>query len=187
MRRWWESLGRGEQVALIGVLATLLVGLLGVIPSYFVFFRQSDPPASTAGYPTASASINTTTTTAAEGESTTTDSSPTTKSSTESTSAGAVAINWGTNANDYRNELGKKIHYICPPGGIPQAIWGTDSYTSGSSICTAAVHAGLITLGRGGRVTIRIREGLNDYVASTRHGITSRRYSSWPSSFEFVS
>jgi hypothetical protein len=195
MHRWWGSLDRGQQVALIGVLATLFVGLLGAFPAYLVFFAQNDSPTSTVAPPTTSTIF---TTTAPEDEPTSTDSFPTTESgtntsfpttesSTDRTQVIAIEINWGTDADDYKRNYGMRVSYICPPGGTPQRIWGTDVYTSGSSICTAAVHAGRITLSRGGTVTVVIRYGKNYYASSTRHGITSTKYDYWPSSFQFVS
>jgi VHL beta domain len=47
MRVWWRSLARGEQVALIGVGATILVGLLGAIPAYLVLFADNSDSAPT--------------------------------------------------------------------------------------------------------------------------------------------
>ena len=65
-------------------------------------------------------------------------------------------------------------------------IWGTDTYTDDSSVCTAAVHSGAISLAAGGTVTIEIRPGLDAYRSSTRNGITSVPYGSWHGSFVFV-
>jgi hypothetical protein len=64
-------------------------------------------------------------------------------------------------------------------------VWGTDVYTDDSSVCTAAVHAGLITLAGGGTVTAEIRPGQSSYKGSTRNGITSSPYASWLGSFIF--
>jgi hypothetical protein len=68
MRTWWRSLGRAEQVALIGVGATVLVGLLGVVPAYLVLFADSPDRGSTTP-PTSAVSI--TATTVIDGSSTT--------------------------------------------------------------------------------------------------------------------
>ena len=38
----------------------------------------------------------------------------------------------------------KRYEYTCPKYGAKYGIWGTDVYTDDSSICTAAVHVGLI-------------------------------------------
>ena len=50
---------------------------------------------------------------------------------------------------------------------------GVDAYSWESSICTSAVHAGTITLARGGTVTIEMRAGLDSYAGSARNSITS--------------
>jgi hypothetical protein len=42
MQRWWISLKRGEQITVIGLAVTLLVGLVGVLPAYLAFFAESD-------------------------------------------------------------------------------------------------------------------------------------------------
>jgi hypothetical protein len=36
MIKWWKTLGRTDQIALVGVL----VALLGVLPTYLVFFQD---------------------------------------------------------------------------------------------------------------------------------------------------
>lgn len=73
----------------------------------------------------------------------------------------------------------------CPSGGTPGAIWGTDFYTSGSSICTAAVHAGLITFSSGGVVILRYGSGRSSYEGTSRNGVTSLSYGRFETSFSF--
>jgi len=53
-------------------------------------------------------------------------------------------------------EAEKIFTQTCSPGGTAHYVWGSDIYTADSSICTAAVHAGLITYERGGTVTIEL-------------------------------
>jgi hypothetical protein len=103
--------------------------------------------------------------------------------------AGAVAgggavIKWGdyplTSHRGY-DKSGQRSTYTCPPNGTPASIWGTDYYTDDSSLCTAAVHAGLISFASGGTVTVEVqRPGLARYVGSTRNGVTSRDYDNGP-------
>jgi len=81
---------------------------------------------------------------------------------------------------------GQQYTIECSPGGTPRTIWGTFSYTDDSSICTAAVHAGFITVASGGSVTYEIAPGQEFYVGSEANGITSRDYPSWPGSFSPV-
>ena len=65
-------------------------------------------------------------------------------------------------------------------------LTGDGTYTDDSSVCTAAVHAGLISLARGGSVTVQIRAGLSSYVGSTRNGVTSKSYGGWPGAYVFI-
>ena len=64
--------------------------------------------------------------------------------------------------------------------------WGEDVYTDDSSVCTAAVHAGVITVVEGGTVTIEIRPGVDSYEGTTRNGIMTRSYPAWEGSFVVV-
>lgn len=81
--------------------------------------------------------------------------------------------------------IGSDFAYRCPAGGSAGSVWGTDLYTHDSSICTAAVHAGRITLAAGGDVVIRMQAGASSYAASTRNGITSLPYGAWTCSYSF--
>jgi hypothetical protein len=65
-------------------------------------------------------------------------------------------------------------------------VWGTDVYTDDSSVCTAAVHVGKITIDAGGPVEIEIRPGQDSYQGSQRNGITTLGYPRWDGSFVFV-
>lgn len=77
--------------------------------------------------------------------------------------------------------------HVCPPNGVAHPVWGGDGgiYTADSSICTAAVHAGLITLTQGGTVEVTRLDGLDNYGSGTTHnGITTRAWQRpWPESF----
>lgn len=100
---------------------------------------------------------------------------------------GAEEIDWTRQADPWRGNNGRRYSLRCKARGtISSRVWGTDVYTDDSSICSAAVHAGLVTTSSGGTVTIEIRPGQNSYTASTRNGITSQRYDAWNGSFVFV-
>lgn len=92
---------------------------------------------------------------------------------------------WRATAASHRSEEGEELEYECSPDGVAANVWGTDVYTDDSSVCTAAVHAGLITLESGGTVTIEIRPGEDSYDGSERNGVTSIDYGSWGGSFVF--
>lgn len=87
-----------------------------------------------------------------------------------------VPIVWTTAASTFKTDIGRIYHFDCPPDGTPQVIWGSDIYTADSSICTAAVHAGVITLEDGGEVTVEFRPGRSAYGSTTRNGIKSFTY-----------
>lgn len=98
----------------------------------------------------------------------------------------ALLLAWDGNASRWRGRLDQDFMFDCPPNGSLGVVWGTDVYTDDSSICSAAVHAGIITLKKGGRVTIRIRPGAESYLGTTSHGVVSQPYGGYSGSFVFI-
>jgi hypothetical protein len=92
-------------------------------------------------------------------------------------------ILWTTSASILKFEPGKTWKFKCPAAGTPATIWGSDVYTGDSSICTAGVHGGIITLERGGAVTVELRPGQSSYQGTTRNGVKSTDYATYGSSF----
>jgi hypothetical protein len=72
----------------------------------------------------------------------------------------------------------------CPAAGAPGAVWGSGPYTADSDICTAALHAGVIGQ-QGGSVTAILRPGEASYAESTANGVTTQRWGSYDSSYDF--
>jgi hypothetical protein len=95
----------------------------------------------------------------------------------------ATAVLWNTGGAMGNFEVGKTLKFRCPSDGKAGSVWGTDTYTLDSSICTAAVHAGKIQLESGGPVTIEVRPGESSYKGSTRNGIKTNDYEQYGSSF----
>ena len=94
---------------------------------------------------------------------------------------------WNATAGQYRTWVGAQYEFDCPAGGkATRGVCGTNTYTDDSSVCGAAVHAGLITSKSGGKVTIEMREGQASYRASTRNKVKSQPYPAWPASFIVV-
>ena len=93
---------------------------------------------------------------------------------------------WSTGAVGHRGDIGQRFDYRCPPGGTPAQVWGTRIYTDDSSVCTAAVHAGLITFEQGGSVTIEIRAGRREYPGSVQNHVVSADWGRWDGSYVFV-
>lgn len=92
---------------------------------------------------------------------------------------------WEAKATSLGNAVGQTFTLACAPGGTAHSVWGSDVYTSDSSICTAAVHSGLVTFQQGGTVTIELRPARPIYGASERNGVTSSVYGSYGGSFVF--
>ncbi len=98
----------------------------------------------------------------------------------------AVSLTWNSRIIQFSREAGRQFVFDCPRGGSAGRVTGTDSYGETSSVCTAAVHAGLITLADGGRVTAEVRPGQDTFSGSRRNGITSASYGRMTNSFVFV-
>lgn len=62
-------------------------------------------------------------------------------------------------------------------------VWGTDIYTDDSSVCLAAIHAGVIKSSTGGAFTIEWLLGQESYIGTTANGITTSEYGAWGGSF----
>jgi hypothetical protein len=96
-------------------------------------------------------------------------------------------VDWRTSPLDLnlRGYNGDRFSFRCLPGK-PQAgqVIGSGPYTDGSSICAAAVHAGVIRAASGGLVTIEVRPGQTHYVGSVSHYVQSESYEPfWSGSF----
>lgn len=96
-------------------------------------------------------------------------------------------VDWRTSPLDLnlRGLNGERFRFRCPPGkpGAGQVI-GSGPYTDGSSICAAAVHAGVIRAASGGLVTIELRAGQAHYLGSLSHYVQSEDYEQfWSGSF----
>jgi LCCL domain len=94
-----------------------------------------------------------------------------------------VPIAWDTTASGFKGESGKTYRFECPKGGSEHAVYGSDVYADYSSICSAAVHAGLIKLADGGVITLEYRPGRTIYGSTERNGIKSNPTSEGSRSF----
>ena len=97
---------------------------------------------------------------------------------------------WRSSATQYRSEpVGTRHTYVCPANPPADqrtsSVWGTDIYTDDSSVCRAAVHAGKITYAAGGSVTFELLGAQTSFTGSTRNGVTTFSYPSWPRAFRF--
>ncbi len=106
--------------------------------------------------------------------------------STPAAAGPAEDASWTVTAANHRAAIGEQFSYNCPPDGEADTVWGSDVYTDDSSVCTAGVHTGVITLEDGGRVTVEMRPGQDSYDASERNGIETQSYPAWDGSYVVV-
>ncbi|HZN16152.1 MAG TPA: LCCL domain-containing protein [Acidimicrobiales bacterium] len=94
---------------------------------------------------------------------------------------------YGTaNARQLRGKNGERFAFGCPPANSVGTVYGSNPYTDDSSVCTAGVHAGVITQAAGGNVVIEIRPGQASYPSTPAHGVTPKSYGKWDGSFAVV-
>ena len=174
---------------IVGILGVLIVGgLIGLLmyaayrigsESASVKINANANPSSPTPKPTTSKPPPQTSPSAMPTQEASPESSP------ETSSDEPTPISWTSSASFVKGENGMKYSFECPPGGTPGTVWGSDPYTADSSVCTAAVHAGKITLDEGGTVTIEFTPGRQAYGATTRNGITTYNYGQYPHSIVF--
>lgn len=105
------------------------------------------------------------------------------QSASANSAPAARTITWGDSAASLGLRAGEPASLNCPAGGAAATVYGTGLYTDDSSICTAAVHAGLVSFERGGGVKVQREPGASTYQSSARNGVTSRDYGNWGGSF----
>ena len=115
----------------------------------------------------------------------TADSTTTTAADTTTTGGSGAVDAWTKDAVEHRGQNGTEVKFDCPAGGTLDTVWGTETYTDDSSVCSAAVHVGLITVEDGGKVTIEIQPGQDAYEAGEANGVISEYYGTWDGSFTF--
>ncbi len=72
----------------------------------------------------------------------------------------------------------------CPSNISFATVWGeSSSYTDDSDVCTAAVHAGVVTAQAGGKIVVTPRPGLEAYQGTTLNGVSTLPYGSWSGSY----
>ncbi|MEA3212007.1 MAG: hypothetical protein QOE70_5064 [Chthoniobacter sp.] len=73
-----------------------------------------------------------------------------------------------------------RILFFRVTGAPHGSLYGTDVYTSDSTLATAAVHAGVLRVGQTGIVKVTTIPSHQGYAGSTRNGITSSSWGSYP-------
>ena len=73
-------------------------------------------------------------------------------------------------------DQGKTFSCTCPALGEPAIVYGSDVYTPDSSICTAAVQAGVLQRSAAGSVTLQTIASPQVFKGATRNGIKSEAW-----------
>ncbi len=99
--------------------------------------------------------------------------------------AGVVRADCSTTATSLPGDAGERYLIACPDGCGTSTLWGTGVYTDDSSVCSAAIHNGIVT-SEGGVFSLVVLPGRDSYQATQRHGITSSTWARWGRSFAVV-
>ncbi len=87
-----------------------------------------------------------------------------------------VDVDCETKGNDkmFGDQIGMKA-FICPKdcSKIPHSVFGVKDYFDASSVCQAAIHAGIMT-DNGGSCSLMFEKPYADYNGNTQAGITSK-------------
>lgn len=87
------------------------------------------------------------------------------------------------NLEGYYASLGQSFYFEIT-GRNMSRLWGVDVYTSDSDLGSAAVHAGVLTLGQMGIVKVTIVQPLATFAGVTRNGVTSNAWTTgWHGAF----
>jgi len=102
--------------------------------------------------------------------------------------AGSSIIEAGCtfSGSEIKGEPGSIHQVSCPPGCDKAVnVFGTETYTSDSPVCAAAMHVGAIS-DRGGQATVMLEAGRPAYRGSKRNGVSSRDWGAYRASYRFV-
>ncbi len=88
------------------------------------------------------------------------------------------------NMTAFRGQVGHSFLFELA-GSSAGTIWATDIYTDDSGLAKAAVHAGALRPSETGLVKVTVLGSLSSYQGTTRNGVTSLGFGSWPGSYQF--
>jgi hypothetical protein len=82
-----------------------------------------------------------------------------------------------------REQIGQTF-YFRVTGNAGGTVYGTDQYTTDSSLATAAVHTGVLAAGQTGVVKVKVVPSPAAFVATSRNGVTSNAWGMYVAAFE---
>lgn len=98
---------------------------------------------------------------------------------------GYEILGTGMRHSDYQSfdpEPGMDSVNVVIVGSTTGTVEGSDVYTSSSHVGTAAVHCGLIKPDEVALIRVELLPGRDTYDSSTRNGVTTSAYGTWPGS-----
>jgi hypothetical protein len=84
-------------------------------------------------------------------------------------------------ANPFGGSPGEVFTAVCPADCTQGTVWGSNPYTSDSSLCAAAHHAGLLD-GKTRKVKLTLGGPLKSFKGTTANGVTTNDYGPYGSS-----
>lgn len=87
-----------------------------------------------------------------------------------------------SNLTQFHNDVGKTFTFKVT-GVNSGSLWGSDVYTTDSTLGMAAVHVGLLQPGQTGVIRVTMLPGQAAYQGATRNGVTSTPYGQYPVSY----
>ncbi len=87
----------------------------------------------------------------------------------------------------YEKHIGKSFEFQVTGSTSGGSIWGTGVYTGDSQLSVASVHAGVLRSGESGVVKVTILAGDSRYLGSSRNGVSSYDYGTYPFSYRIDS
>ena len=92
------------------------------------------------------------------------------------------AIAGPVNLVQHQNDIGKTFSFRVT-ANANGSLWGTDIYTTDSTLAMAVIHCGLLQPGQTGVVKVTIIPSPNLFVGSTRNGVVSSPYQQYPAAY----
>ncbi|HXY36582.1 MAG TPA: LCCL domain-containing protein [Planctomycetaceae bacterium] len=105
--------------------------------------------------------------------------------SIESNSRVTEIRNINGNLTQFEGQIGRVIR-LRVTGASGGPVWGTGTYTTQSSLASAAVHAGVLREGQTGIVRVRIKPPQQMFNQSFQNGVGSQRFFGQHAAFTFV-
>jgi hypothetical protein len=88
-------------------------------------------------------------------------------------------------AYQHPQHIGKVLAFRVT-GALQGSLWGTETYTLDSTLAAAAVHMGVLKVGQTGNVRVMIFGPSVGFVGSTRNGLTSSNYATYPGAYKIL-